>query len=73
MKPMLKKTIQQPAIPFLNVAETARVTGLTQYYLRHELAKGTIPHIKSGRCILINVYALLQQLDVPVQFYMPEK
>lgn len=35
------------------------------YYLRKELDKGTIPHIKSGRCIMINVPALLVQLGVP--------
>lgn len=51
--------------PFMNVRDTARRTGLSEYYLRKELAKGTIPHIMSGRCILINVPALLKRLGVP--------
>lgn len=55
-----------PDTPFMNVRDTARRTGLSEYYLRKELAKGTIPHIMSGRCILINVPALLKQLGVPV-------
>lgn len=54
-----------PDTPFMNVRDTARRTGLSEYYLRKELAKGTIPHIMSGRCILINVPALLKQLGVP--------
>ena len=45
--------------------DAARATGLSEYYLRKELAKGTIPHLKSGRCIMINVPALLLQLGVP--------
>lgn len=49
----------------MNVRNAARATGLSEYYLRKELAKGTIPHLKSGRCIMINVPALLVQLGVP--------
>lgn len=56
------KTAPAPDTPFMNVKDAARATGLSQYYLRNELAKGTIPHIKSGRCIFINVPALLRQL-----------
>ena len=59
------KAAPVPNTPFLNVKDTARRTGLSEYYLRKELEKGTIPHIKSGRCILINVPALLKQLGVP--------
>lgn len=55
-----------PDTPFMNVRDAARRTGLSEYYLRKELVKGTIPHIMSGRCILINVPALLKQLGVPV-------
>lgn len=53
--------------PFMNIPDAARATGLSQYYLRKELANGTIPHIKSGRCIRINVPALLKQLGVPLK------
>ena len=62
---MRKHTPPVPSTPFMNVRDAARATGLSQYYLRKELAKGTIPHLKSGRCIMINVPALLVQLGVP--------
>ena len=52
---MRKHTPPVPSTPFMNVRDAARATGLSEYYLRKELDKGTIPHIKSGRCIMINV------------------
>ena len=51
---MRKHTPPVPSTPFMNVRDAARATGLSEYYLRKELAKGTIPHLKSGRCIMIN-------------------
>ena len=62
---MRKHTPPVPSTPFMNVRDAARATGLSEYYLRKELAKGTIPHLKSGRCIMINFPALLVQLGVP--------
>ena len=62
---MRNHTPPVPSTPFMNVRDAARATGLSEYYLRKELDKGTIPHIKSGRCIMINVPALLVQLGVP--------
>ena len=56
---MRKHTPPVPSTPFMNVRDAARATGLSEYYLRKELAKGTIPHLK------INVPALLVQLGVP--------
>ena len=50
---MRKHTPPVPSTPFMNVRDAARATGLSEYYLRKELAKGTIPHLKSGRCIMI--------------------
>lgn len=55
---MRKKKSGVPDTPFMNVENAARATGLTEYYLRKELAKGNIPHVMSGRCIKINVPAL---------------
>lgn len=49
----------------MNVDDAARATGLSKYYLRHEIAAGNVPHIrtgKNGRCIRINVPALLRKL-----------
>ena len=47
----------------MSVQDAARTVGLSEYYLRQELAKGNIPHIMCGRCIKINVPALLRQMD----------
>ncbi len=62
---MRKHTPSVPSTPFMNVRDAARATGLSEYYLRKELDKGTVPHSKSGRCNMINVPALLVQLGVP--------
>jgi len=51
--------------PFMSVDDACRVTGLSRYYLRNGCRAGTIPHIKSGRAIYINVPALLKTLGVP--------
>ena len=47
--------------PFMNVVNTSRLTGLPQCYLRKEIKAGNIPHIRSGKNILINVPALLRK------------
>lgn len=60
---MKAKVKAKPDTPFMNVRDTAQAVGLSEYYLRQELAKGNIPHIMCGRCIKINVPALLRQLD----------
>ena len=62
---MKAKAKSVPDTPFMSVQDAARTVGLSEYYLRQELAKGNIPHLKSGRCIMINVPALLVQLGVP--------
>ncbi|MGN0707401.1 MAG: hypothetical protein ACI4JC_05315 [Faecalibacterium sp.] len=57
------KSKSKPDTPFMSVRDAAQVTGLSEYYLRHELAKGNIPHVMSGRSIKINVPALLRKMD----------
>ena len=49
--------------PFLKVKDACRVTGLSQFYLRNGVRDGTIPHIRSGSTIYINVPKLLEQLN----------
>lgn len=39
---MRKHTPPAPSTPFMNVRDAARATGLSEYYLRKELAKGTM-------------------------------
>lgn len=50
-------------VPFMKIKDACKVTGLSQYYLRNGCKNGTIPHIKSGTVYLINVPALLRQLN----------
>ena len=60
---MKAKAKSVPDTPFMSVQDAARTVGLSEYYLRQELAKGNIPHIMCGRCIKINIPALLRQMD----------
>ena len=47
---------------FIKIREAVQETGLSAYYLRNGCKDGTIPHIKSGRVLYIDVDALMQQL-----------
>ena len=46
--------------------ETARYTGISEYKLRQMLKSGQLPHIKSGKKILILLDALKAQLESQV-------
>lgn len=50
------------AVPFLPIVEAAKVTGLSQFYLRTGCKNGTVPHIKAGKKYFIDVERLLQTL-----------
>lgn len=47
--------------PFQTIAEAAKSTGLSQYFLRRGCKDGSIPCIKSGTKYFVNVALLLQQ------------
>ena len=49
--------------PFLKIKDACKVTGLSEYYLRTGCRAGTSPHIRSGVVYLINIPALLRQLN----------
>lgn len=49
--------------PYQSVKNTAAITGLSVYYLRNGCKNGTVPHIMSGKKILINVPKLLDRLN----------
>lgn len=49
--------------PFQKIEDAVRTTGLSAYYLRRGCREGSIPCVRSGRTIYINVPALLQQYD----------
>lgn len=48
---------------FLPIKEAVKVTGLSEYYFRQNLKAGTIPHLRQGNKILINMPQLLARLD----------
>ena len=45
---------------YMSIRETAKYTGLSEYYLRNMKNK---PGLKSGNKFLVNVPALLEQLE----------
>lgn len=49
--------------PFQKIPEACKTTGLSQFFLRQGCKNGTVPHIKSGTTYMINIPALLRQLD----------
>ena len=51
------------AKPYQGVRETANTTGFSQFFIRQGVKNGTIPHIRCGEKILINVPAFLQLMD----------
>ena len=60
---MPKRTQRNESVPFHNVDETSRLTGISTYALRRSIKSGICPHIRVGNAFLINVPALLKQLE----------
>ena len=48
---------------YLSIKESAKYTGLSEYYLRGQLKSGKIPHINSGNKIFIHIPSLLVELE----------
>lgn len=49
--------------PFMGLKDAVTYTGLSYNYLRTGCANGTVPHIRIGRKIMVNVIRLMEQLD----------
>ena len=60
----MPKRLFNESAPFQTITATARITGLSMYYLRSGCKDGTIQHVKSGATYYINVPALLSDLGV---------
>ena len=54
---------QKQNVQFQTIAATARMTGLSQYYLRNGCRDGVVPHIRCGTTYMVNVPLLLDQLN----------
>lgn len=59
----MQTTTNGRIVPFQKFRDASKTTGLSQYFLRQGCKNGTIPHIMSGTTYLVNVPALLRQLD----------
>lgn len=60
---MGKNVIDMSQPIFQPIKQAIKTTGLSEYYFRQELKKGTLPHIKSGSKVLVNIPLLLAELD----------
>ena len=47
--------------PFQRIDDAVKSTGLSAYFLRRGCRDGSIPCVRSGRTIYVNVAKLLQQ------------
>lgn len=47
--------------PFQRIDDAVKTTGLSAYFLRKGCREGSIPCVRSGRVIYVNVTKLLQQ------------
>lgn len=48
--------------PFLKIRDAAKVTGLSQYFLRQGCRNGTIPCLRCGTVYMVDTEGLLEQL-----------
>ena len=64
MERSMNATMNAVSTPvYQSIKDTVKSTGLSEYYLRCKLKDGTLPHIKSGQKVFINVPSLLKQLE----------
>lgn len=56
------KKASQEGTPFCSISEAARRTGLSTYFFRQGVKEGSIPYIKSGRSIFVNLAKWQEQI-----------
>ena len=59
----MKNYINNMPAPFLPIKSVVKFTGLSEFFIRRGISAGTIAHVKSGNKIMVNVPALLSDLD----------
>ena len=57
---------------YMSIRETARETGLSEYYIRTKVKNNEIPHLKSGNKVLIDLEALKRQNEKEYSSEKPE-
>ena len=65
MRTMDKQKIVNP--PFQKIEDAVKTTGLSAWFLRRGCRDGSIPCVRSGRTIYVNVPVLLRQFAVEVE------
>ena len=60
---MKDKAIDISQSIFQPIKQVVKTTGLSEWYLRQALKNGTLPHIRTGSKVLVNVPRLLAELD----------
>ena len=65
MRTMDEQKVANP--PFQKIEDVVRTTGLSAWFLRRGCREGSIPCVRSGRTIYVNVPALLRQFAVEVE------
>ena len=48
---------------FQPIKQAVKTTGLSEWFLRQALKNGTLPHVRTGSKVLVNVPRLLAELD----------
>lgn len=59
----MPRRIVDPHAPFQTISGAARITGLSQYYIRAGCKAGTIPHVMCGSEYRINIPLFMEQLN----------
>lgn len=59
----MPRRIVDPHAPFQTISGAARITGLSQYYIRAGCKAGTIPHVMCGSEYRINIHLFMEQLN----------
>lgn len=49
--------------PFLSIKDACKETGLSQWFLRQGCREGTIPCIRCGSKLMVNVPLLIEKLN----------
>lgn len=60
---MRNKAIDMNQPVLQSIKQTGKTTGMSEWYLRQMLKNGTLPHIRAGNKVLVNVPLLLAQID----------
>ena len=59
----MSKRIFDPKAPYQTISGAARITGLSQYYIRTGCKSGTVPHVKCGDEYRICMSLFMEQLN----------